>query len=163
MRRTPLPWALLAIFLAAGGLACTADTGESVAEHASGEPELARYMMDLQHWSHKATLAVDARNAELTDFYLHELEETIEALQEEAPTYDGQPVGDLTGKMLVPSVEALDRALDEEAWPTVDERLQDMAHSCNQCHEATGYGFIRVDLQDVPNPYAQTFDSSRHP
>lgn len=120
-------------------------------------------MTTLQHWSHKTALALEARNAALADFYLHEMEETIETLQEEAPTYEGHAVGDLTEKMLVPSVEALDGALDDRAWPTVDKRVQALARACNQCHAATGYGFIRVDLQDVPNPYAQAFDTSASP
>lgn len=163
MRRTSCFGVLLAMFLGVGGLACTGDPSESEAGHAADEPELARYMMTLQHWSHKTTLALEARNADLADFYLHEMEETVETLQAEAPTYEGQAVGDLTEEMLVPSMEALDGALDDRAWPTVDKRVQELARACNQCHAATGYEFIRVNLRDVPNPYAQSFDTTASP
>lgn len=163
MHRPSLLGAVLAVFLVAGGLACTIDTSASEAGHAAEEPELAQYMMRLQHWSHKAALALEARNAELADFYLHEMEETIGTLQTKAPTYEGHAVGDLTETMLVPSVEALDGALDNRAWPTVDQRVQELARACNQCHAATGYRFIRVDLQEVPNPYAQSFDTTASP
>lgn len=160
MRRTSPFWGLFLSVLVIGGMACTTERDESDPGPATDEPELAQYMRTLQHWSHKTALALEARNAELANFYLHEMEETLETLQTEAPTYEGHPVGDLTKKMLVPSVEALDGALDDRAWPTVDERVQELAQSCNQCHAATGYDFIRVELQDVPNPYAQEFDTS---
>lgn len=160
MRLAAPDWFFFTVLLLAGGLACT--SGEHAPEEAaSEEPELARYMMDLQRWSHKATLAMEARNKPLADFYLHEMEEAIESMQEEAPTYEGHQVADLTERMLVPSVEALDEALDDRAWPTVDKRVQSLAQACNQCHATTDYGFIQVDLQDVPDPYAQDFTSAR--
>lgn len=151
------------LFVGGGALACTADTDGAEAGHDAEEPELAQYMMRLQHWSHKATLALEARNAELAEFYLHEMEETIETIQAEAPTYEDQPVGDLTEDMLVPAVESLDGALEDRRWSAVDTRVQEVAHACNQCHATTGYDFIQINLRDVPNPYAQSFDTTSTP
>jgi len=139
---------------------CTAEGEGAAPEKAPSDAELAVHMADLQRWTHKTTLALDARNPALADFYLHELEETLETIQEEAPTYEGHPVGELTDQLLVPRVEALDQALDERAWSSVDERVNALAHSCNQCHSQTDHGFIRIDLEDVPNSYTQDFSPS---
>jgi len=158
MRRLFRPLILL-LLLVLGISACTAD-GEEAADEAPEEAELAVHMANLQRWTHKTTLALDARNPALADFYLHEMEETVETVQEKAPTYEGYRVADLTDQLLVPRVEALDEALDEQAWPTVDERVNELAQACNQCHAQTDHGFVRIDLEDVPNPYPQDFAPS---
>lgn len=155
---------LLTLLVFTGTVACTSPRGETTtgeqqheeAEHA----ELALHMAQLQRWTHKTTLALQARNPELAEFYLHEMEESIETIQTEAPTYEGHAISDLTEEMLVPSVEALDGALDERDWTAVDARLDDLARSCNQCHAATEHEFVKIDLQDVPNPYTQDFSTS---
>ena len=40
---------------------------------------------------------------------------------------------------------------------TVYEGEGELAHSCNQRHAATDRGFLKVDLEDGPNPHAQDF------
>lgn len=165
MRRILTSSALVAALLVAGVPACTtpggsADSEQASGEQASGEAELARYMANLQRWTHKAALALEARNADLADFYLHEVEETVETVQVEAPTYEGYPVGELTGKLLVPAVASLDTALDRGEWSAVDRRVGALQQACNECHRATDHGFVRVDLRDLPNPYAQRFDTA---
>lgn len=166
MSRTPLPWVLFIILGILIGTACATDeradeqesaTAETEEEHE--EAELALHMTRLQRWTHKTTLALQARNPDLADFYLHEMEESIETIQTEAPTYEGYAVSELTEKMLVPRVKALDEALDDRNWEAVDARVGELAQSCNQCHTATDHGFVKVDLDDVPNPYAQDFSS----
>lgn len=149
-------WAIpLLFFLAVGSNGCTSDQGR--AAEAEEEAELAIHMANLQRWSHKTVLALDARNPALSDFYLHEVEETIETIQVEAPSYEGHPVAKLTEQLLVPRVEALDRALDERTWSVMDARVRELARACNQCHARTDHGFVRVDFEDLSNPYAQDF------
>ena len=157
--------ALIAALVIAGAPACTpagesTDSEQAAEATESEEAELARYMANLQRWTHKAALALEARNAELADFYLHEVEETVGTVQEEAPTYEGYPVGELTGELLVPAVDSLDSALDGGEWPAVDRRVEALQQACNDCHEATDHGFVRIDLRDLPNPYAQRFDTA---
>lgn len=142
------------------GPACTSRDAESArgtAESPDEDPELALYMARLQRWTHKTTLALQARNPTLADFYLHEMEESIETIQTEVPTYEGYAVADRTEEILVPTVEALNGALDERDWEVVDNRLSSLAQSCNQCHQVTDHAFVRVNLEDVPNPYPQDF------
>lgn len=158
------PYAIAVLLLALPFVGCqSAETPEAAAatlqesEEEHEEPELAVYMSDMQRWAHKAALSINAQNAPLADFYLHELEETVEAVQEEVPEYEGHAIGPLTEQMLVPSLEALDEAVDAEDWRAAAQRLGAVAQSCNQCHAATAHGFVEIQLDDLANPYAQSF------
>lgn len=131
---------------------------ESEHEHGHGEAELARHMSTLQRWTHKTALSVQARNQRLAEFYLHETEEAVSTIQTKAPTYEGYEIKTLTEQMLVPALDSLDAAVDAADWPVADRRLQTVARSCNQCHTATDHGFVKIRLDALQNPYAQSFE-----
>jgi hypothetical protein len=122
------------------------------------EPELAVAMAQLQYFTHKLALSVEARNAELARFYLHEAEETAELIRDEIAEYDGFPVGPLVGSMLLPGIERLEGTLEEPDWPAVDEVLGAIVVSCNACHQATDHGFIVIAYEPGLNPYMQSFE-----
>lgn len=122
---------------------------------ASGEG-LAVLMERMQTYTHKAQLSVEARNAPLADFYLHELEETAEHIVEHVESYDDYPVGALTREMLLPAIEALEDALEEGDWAETGHRFSALLQSCNDCHVATGHGLIRI-VPAAGNPFAQDF------
>lgn len=128
-------------------------TGPTKAED---EPDIIATMGQMQLFLHKTSLSVDAGNHELTDFYAHELEETIEAA-ESIEEYHDIPVGQLTGAMLTPIFEAFEDSLDGDDAGPVESRLGDLVKACNACHQATGYGFIRIEPNDS-NPYMQSFE-----
>ena len=164
MHRRYFPGLLFATLIVLTGIGCTSgesrpteDEDKENAHHE--EAELALHMARLQRWTQKTALALQAQNPEVADFYLHEMEESIETIQTEAPTYEGYEIADQTETFLVPSVESLDRALDDRDWSAVETRLTELAHACNQCHEATDHGFVKIDLEDVPNPYPQDFSA----
>lgn len=130
-----------------------------VASHAladDDEPDLIDTMGQLQLFLHKLSLSVNAGNNELADFYAHELEEAIEAA-ESIEDYDDIPVGRLTRTILTPSFEQLEDALDSGDRDAIGPRLRGVISSCNGCHEATGFEFIRIAPNDA-NPYMQSFE-----
>lgn len=123
---------------------------------AEEEPDTIGTMGQLQLFLHKLSLSVDAGNIELADFYAHELEEAIEAA-ESIEAYHDIPVGRLTGSILTPTFEQLEKALDGGDPEAIRSRLRGVVSSCNGCHQATGYGFIRIAPSDA-NPYMQSFE-----
>lgn len=137
--------------------------GEAHGDDAHGDdhPELAVVMSQMQRWAHKTALSIDAENAALSAFYLHELEETTVEVQRQIPVYEGHDVGQLTATMLVPALERLETAVDAADWRSARDRLADLATTCNQCHTATEHGFIRIRLTELGNPYAQSFTPMR--
>ncbi len=120
------------------------------------EAELALYMSHMQRWSHKLMLGVEAQNQAVSDFYLHELEETLETVRAEAPTYEGYEIAQLSETLLAPQLDSLRGALEQANWSVVDERLEATVTACNQCHEATDHGFLQVAVT-TDNPFAQDF------
>src|SRR6056297_3621081 len=87
------------------------------------ESGLAVLMERIQTYAHKLQLSIEAGNAQLADFYLHELEETSEYVAEEIESYDGHAVGALMASMLLPALERLEEPLKSgkpDAWPAVE-------------------------------------------
>lgn len=121
------------------------------------KPDLYVLMNQLQEQVHKLRYSIDNENAELADFYIHELEEAIEAITDANVEYQGQPVGQLTQNMLVPAVELLEDALDARDWIKVREKLGVMVQSCNNCHVSTGFSSIVVLEKAESNPFNQQF------
>jgi len=137
-----------------------ADAHEEEGHHdepGHGGAELALHMSRLQRWMHKTALSVQAGNQRLAEFYLHETEETVETIQTKAPTYEGYDIKTLSDEYLTPSLASLDEAVEASDWPVAEERLQQVAASCNECHDATDHGFVHIQLDSLANPYAQSF------
>jgi len=120
------------------------------------EPELAAYMGDLQHHTHKLDLSIQAENAALAEFYLHEVREASEQIEQLFPQHDGVPVADLVRAMLDPRLVALRSAVESERWDEARSGLSDLIASCNACHAAAGHGFIQVEPTSA-NPFNQSF------
>lgn len=153
MPRSVPSLSVLALVLVATLLPLSADEAEG---HEPGEGLLA-WMGQLQVMSHKAHLSVEARNAELAEFYLHELDETMEGIEQEVATYDGFPVGAMTTQLLSPRIEALDEAVEANDWEAAGAASRELFEACNSCHRATEHGYIVVEPSSV-NPYAQSFE-----
>lgn len=112
-------------------------------------------MIKSQYFLHKAGLSLRAGNFELADFYLHEMEEIIAAV-EGIPTYKEQPVGQLIGAMLGPSFHTLEDGVDGKDRDAALTAYGNVISACNACHVATGFGYIKI--ADNPNNlYLQDF------
>lgn len=120
-----------------------------------GDVELVNNMSQLQYLSHKAALSIDARNPELADFYVHELEEVVEET-ESVESYDGHPIGELAHGMLRPALENLEEALEDGEWSSASDAFDNMIQSCNNCHQVTEHGYIRIQRRSE-NPWMQDF------
>lgn len=130
----------------------------SSTSYASGNEEgnLIGMMADMQYFLHKAGLSIEAENAKLSHFYLHELEETIEQL-ESFGNYKDQRIGELVKSMLTPSFEALEDSLETEDYEQTWGKYESLMDSCNRCHQATKHEFINIEFNGS-NPYMQSFD-----
>lgn len=152
MRKTPpahlRPLALaLVLALPLSGLATPA---------LATEPGLVVMMSRLQTYTHKLQLSLDASNAELGDFYLHEIEEAAEYVVDNLPLYRDFPVGQLTREMLLPAIEAVEDAVESGDWAQSRTAYAELVQACNACHAATGKGYIHI-VPAEGNPFAQDF------
>ncbi len=146
---------LAALSLAAG---CSRAPAPKADAHSESEYDLVGAMASLQRWTDKLGRAGAAENWPLADFYLHEMEEAAEELAEAGVVYHDQPVSQLTGVMLKPAVESLEEAVKAQDAALFRTRHTVLVQTCNACHTATGYGFIRITPPDLSiNPWNQNF------
>jgi mono/diheme cytochrome c family protein len=120
-------------------------------------PGLAVQMKDMQYWTHKLALSIDAGNLELADFYHHELEEAVEDLIDSIDTYDGFAIAQLTSSMLMPALETLEDRLDDDDVAGMRVAFSGVVQACNSCHQVTEHAFIRITDGFGNNPFNQVF------
>ena len=150
--------ALLTAWAVAASLLLGAAVGRIQAREtpATPEPELASYMTELQHLTHKLDLSILAENPELARFYRREVAEAADQVEETFPEYDREPIAALVRSLLLPRIRALRAPIDEGRWADARSGLTDLVAGCNACHAAAGHGFIRVEVTDE-NPFNQSF------
>lgn len=131
MQRSVATWMLLTVSL--GLMACRHEEGPGLGE-----------IMTLTQMRHaKIWFAGEARNWELVDYELDELEEGFADVIKYHPTHKDAPlaISDLVPKMMDGPIEDLRQAAkahDEAAFVAAFETL---TTACNSCHQATDFGF----------------------
>ncbi len=128
-----------------------------IASQSDGDVGLIDLMGNFQKFAHKAGLSIRAGNAELADFYMHEIEENLEATGK-IEEYDGFPVGQLSIGMLTPAVESVGSNLDAGNMEGAFEAYTQMINACNACHLVTDHGYIKIVDRSTENPYMQAFE-----
>ncbi len=128
----------------------------SAAEHEE-TPELASYMGSLQRHTLKCGLAIQSGNKELVEFYLHEIEETLEEIEERIPEHDGIVIAKRSQNFMTPKLKQFDRSVDSGDWKRIKSDYKGLVAGCNDCHQATEHGFIRISPEIPANPYNQEF------
>ncbi len=129
----------------------------STTTHSDGDVGLIDLMGNFQYFAHKVGLSIRAGNGELADFYMHEIEENLEAV-EKIEEYDGHPVGALAIQYLTPEVENVESNIDDGDMDGALEAYGRLVTACNSCHLVTDHGFIKVVDRSTENPYMQVFE-----
>ncbi len=122
----------------------------------AGSPDLLGLMSRMQTFTHKLQLSLEARNAPLADFYIHEIEASAETTIESVSEYGGHPIGQLVRDMLLPAIERLEDPLEARDWAATDAPFSDLLKTCNACHKVTGHAYIHI-APASGNPFAQDF------
>ena len=149
MRRQSLAIATLTTALVTGAAAAPAAAGNAP------EMGLVAWMGRLQYYAHKLGLAVSAQNRDLQGYYVHEVEEVIEQL-EDIDESDGIEVAKLVKANLVPAFETLEGAVEIGDQARVDVAYEGLLAACNTCHKAANRPYIRI-VRRTDNPYIQDF------
>ncbi|MBL4888790.1 MAG: hypothetical protein JKX97_02070 [Candidatus Lindowbacteria bacterium] len=136
--------------------ATTAPHSENKAASDDSEIELIGLMIKNQRFSQKLLLAINGKNAKLAEFYLHELEESAEELLK-VKEHDGLPIGTTAQKILIPAIEQLDKSIDSKNWVSAKDDYIMLIDSCNRCHSALEYEFIKITATADPLLFNQEF------
>jgi hypothetical protein len=114
------------------------------------EFELADYMNKLQRHANKLWFAGSSQNWELAQFYVHELEESMEAVEHANLTEDGVELTPLIRNYGLKSLEKLEDAIKNKESKAFDETYDMLVANCNSCHNAANHSFIVI--QKPRNP-----------
>jgi len=123
-------------------------------------PELADAMGQLQYYTHKYALALEAKNHELATFYFHEVRAAADGIKENIPGYEGYDIARFMKLFFDPTLEPIETALAAKNWEEVRQKTIEMVNSCNSCHNATAHGFVQVTPGFSDNPYNQDFSAA---
>ena len=135
------PWASLV--LAAGVLVSCARPKATEAPHATWGAAMAEVGRRFELLGRAAI----AGRGELAKYQLGEVEEIFaDTLVHADPPHEGHPavLQPIRRTFLEANIPELRRALEARDRPTFDAAFARMATACNQCHQASGHGFIEV-------------------
>ena len=133
-----------------------AKAGDEGGHHSpfEGQP-LLTLMHNMQYYGHKLGLAIDAGNRDLQGFYIHEVEEVIEAVSK-IESYDGIAIPTLLSSTLKPAFEALEAAIEVGDQDKISARYDDLLDGCNGCHKGAHRPYLVIE-RNHDNPYPQSF------
>lgn len=158
MRRLPLLIALIALtgvivlFYRTSAPVGREAHREADDDHADEEHEaveVAVSMGRIQRFHQKWWLAGKAGNAELSRFYLHEMEEAMELIADGRVTDEGVNVSEKMETYGVTTVNNLQALLDSAGVRAMHAEAATLVKACNSCHLATGHAYIRIKVPDA--------------
>jgi hypothetical protein len=113
-------------------------------------------LMSLQQMRHlKLWLAGEAGNWELADYEVDELGEGFDDIVKYHPTHKESPVApkDAIPRMVRQPLTDVRRAVSHKDTAAFVQAYDALTTGCNNCHQATNFGFNRVQ-RPQSNPYA---------
>jgi hypothetical protein len=148
---------LLVILLALSGSACRQPTPAATGSNATADayaPGLGE-IMTLQQMRHtKLWLAGEARNWDLAAYEIKELGEGFDDIVKFHPTHEESPVApkDAIPRMMTVPLADVRAAVDKKDLTAFEQAYDSFTKACNDCHQATNFGFNRVQRPGM-NPY----------
>lgn|SRR5690554_4469067 len=119
---------------------------ESMQESTSYAPGIGDLMGKLQWHHNKLWFAGVNENWELAEFALHELEETLEDLED----FHGDRSELQTLSMIFPPLELVHEQVEEQNLEEFKKGYLILTNTCNSCHDASGFGFIEMAIPTTP-------------
>lgn len=119
--------------------------------------EVAKAMGYLQKYSHKLYLAGSNENWELSEFYAHEIEETVEEIEEAKIVDDGYDISALVGTMTNPAFEKVEKSIHDQDASAFADSYKLLVQSCNACHQTTEHEFIKIEVPSNGAVFNQNF------
>lgn len=120
------------------------------------EFELATAMGKLQYFSNKLYYSLKSNNKSLADFYIHEMEESFEAIEDANIVEDGIAISDNVKAYGIKGLENFERFL-EQSPERFEEHYLNLVNACNSCHLVSKHGFIEITVPSSPVVSNQNF------
>lgn len=125
--------------------------------HGPEEFEVAIHMSHIQRYADKLYFAGVANNAPLVDFYLHEIEETAEAIAAAKVMDEDVDVSGLVNTILLPELERFEKSQAEHKGAKFKDDYAILVSTCNKCHTLAKHSYIQIKTPDQPTYRNQEF------
>lgn len=130
--------------------ACTGGQKQaSIVENEPTQPadtHLGEHMRDIQYYTLKLGLAMQNKNAPLANFYLHEVNEAYEDLDEKNIINDGLDISGLLQELLLPALKMVDTVIVQNDTAQFVPVYHALLEKCNSCHRETKHEFIVIEM-----------------
>lgn len=115
-------------------------------------PELGDMMLGIQAHHTKLFYAGSAGNWALADFFVEELGEQFEKVEQYHPKDEGINIAQLIPSLMEPALDSMDKAIDSKNPTEFIEKYALLTTSCNNCHEAAAHPFVFI-IQPAPGDF----------
>jgi len=120
------------------------------------KPGFGEFMSNIQMHHAKLWFAGQAQNWELAGFEVHEIQESLEAVQK----YQTERKESKEAGMLYPALDSVKNAIGQKNVALFKNSFVLLTNSCNNCHRTTGFGFNVVKIPDTPPLSNQSFSNN---
>ena len=117
------------------------------------KPGFGEFMSGIQMHHSKLWFAGQNQNWNLADFEIHEIIESIEAIQK----YQGERKESQVIGMILPALDSVTRAIQQKDETSFTKSYILLTNTCNKCHQAVDFGFNVVKIPDSPPVGNQEF------
>jgi len=122
----------------------------------SYKPGFGEFMSNIQVHHAKLWFAGKNKNWELAAFEVHEIEESLEAIQKyQKERNESQAIA-----VINPSIDSVKIAIAQQNSILFVRSYTGLTNTCNTCHQAVQFGFNVVKIPDTP-PYSNQEYSTR--
>lgn len=120
-------------------------------------PGLEWFMNMIQTEHAKLWYAGHARNWRLAEYQLAEIKEIMSDTQDLVPVFKSLPFADMMDAVIVGPIGNLEKAIDAKNPKAFAKGYDKLTAACNDCHRATGNGFLRIQRPSGPGFPNQDF------
>lgn len=120
------------------------------------KPGFGEFMSNIQMHHAKLWFAGQAQNWELADFEIHEIQESLEAVQK----YQTERKESKETVILYPALDSVKNAIGQKNAALFKSSFVLLTNSCNNCHRTTEFGFNVVKIPDTPPLSNQSFSNN---
>jgi hypothetical protein len=118
------------------------------------KPGFGEFMSSIQVHHAKLWFAGQNKNWKLAEFEVHEIIETVDAVQR----YQAEREESKKVNMLSSSLDSMSLAIQQQNLSSFNHNFVLLTNTCNNCHRATNFGFNIVKIPDTPPFNNQIFE-----
>lgn len=117
------------------------------------KPGLGEFMSSIQVHHAKLWFAGNADNWKLADFEIHEIEESLDDIQQ---FNTDRPESKMIVMMNAP-IDTIEQAIKQQNEPLFKKGYIFLTNTCNNCHKATAHEFNVITIPSAPPVSNQSF------